>query len=142
MADRPYPEELRRAIVARNAPVLRRIHSSYLRQLAAASQRRDLVAVNHRLAALLASYFDVLFALNRQPHPGEKRLLAYAEAICPQRPAELAARIEDLLITSAASREVNRVVTLANGLIDELELLLSEAGLLSPGDRIESPRSL
>jgi hypothetical protein len=29
------------------------------------------VSLNHRTAALLASYFDVLFALNRVHHPGD-----------------------------------------------------------------------
>ena len=85
-ARQPYPEELRRAIVAKNHPILRAMSSSYLQQIEIAVQREDFVSINHRTAALLASYFDILFALNRLPHPGEKRLLHYAEALCAQRP--------------------------------------------------------
>jgi hypothetical protein len=48
--------------------------------------RGDAVSVNHRAAAFLASAFDVIFALNRVLHPGEKRLVSYVEASCPLRP--------------------------------------------------------
>jgi predicted metal-dependent phosphoesterase TrpH len=66
--------------------VLRQVRSSYAHQIAAAEVRRDTVSLNHRVAALLASYFDVLFALNRVLHPGEKRLVEYAERTCAERP--------------------------------------------------------
>jgi hypothetical protein len=72
----PYPEPLRRAIVAKNYPLLRRNQSSYRAQIALALERRDAFSVQHRVTALLASYFDVWFALAGEPHPGEKRLLA------------------------------------------------------------------
>ena len=73
----PYPEELQRAIIAKNGPILRKNHSSYRRQIELALNRCDPVSVHHRTTALLASYFDIWFALARQPHPGEKRLLQH-----------------------------------------------------------------
>ncbi len=72
-----YPEGLARAIVQKNLPVLGAIISSYEDQIRAAFLRQDLVSLNHRVAAWLSSYFDILFAAIRQFHPGEKRLLAY-----------------------------------------------------------------
>lgn len=92
----PFPEPLRNAIVAKNHPVLVRIRSSYRHQLEKAVERADLVSVNHRVTALLASYFDILFAVNRVPHPGEKRLLWYAER-CPVTPSGMRAQVEALL---------------------------------------------
>jgi hypothetical protein len=68
-----YPEGLRRAVLMKNWPVLRRNHSSYRRQIEVALNRGDIVSVQHRVTAFLASFFDVWFALERKPHPGEKR---------------------------------------------------------------------
>jgi predicted enzyme related to lactoylglutathione lyase/predicted nucleotidyltransferase len=70
----PYPPALQRAIIAKNHPVLRRNQSSYRAQIALALARNDAVSRNHRVTALLASFFDIWFALEREPHPGEKRL--------------------------------------------------------------------
>lgn len=85
----PYPEPLRRAIVTLNHPILRERRATFRHQIELSHARGDWVAANHRVAALLASFFDVLFALNRTTHPGEKRLLAQAAASCPRRPADL-----------------------------------------------------
>jgi len=72
-ADRPYPAELVRNIIKKNLPLLYESLSSYTKQTAQAELRLDSVAVNHRIAAFLASWFDILFALNHMPHPGEKK---------------------------------------------------------------------
>lgn len=80
----PYPDPLRRRIVEHNHPVLRAALPAYANQLASAVARHDLVSINHRLAGLLASYTtDILFALNRQPHPGEKRQVEALVRRCP-----------------------------------------------------------
>ena len=85
-AHQPYPEPLVVSIVRKNHPVLRKNLSSYLRQIEVSVARDDFVAVQHRVAALVASYFDVLFAVNRLPHPGEKRMLDIAKAQCEKLP--------------------------------------------------------
>ncbi|HET7095512.1 MAG TPA: hypothetical protein VFI22_18620, partial [Thermomicrobiales bacterium] len=71
-----------RAIVAKNHPILREARSRYRTPIQQAIDRRDAVSIQHRITALLASCFDVLFAINAVPHPGEKRLLACALAQC------------------------------------------------------------
>jgi len=93
----PYPEPLRRAIIDYNYPLLRGVIPSYFEQLAKGLRRGDGVSVNHRLAALLACYFDVLFAANRVPHPGEKRLVERAIALCPRLPEGLATDVAAVL---------------------------------------------
>ncbi|HNT53908.1 MAG TPA: DUF4037 domain-containing protein [Anaerolineaceae bacterium] len=100
-ARQDYPEALRRNIINLNQPVLRQIIPSYHHQIAKAVQRGDWVSINHRLAALLASYFDIIFAVNRVPHPGEKRLIAHATATCRRLPVDMAADIEVVLAAAA-----------------------------------------
>lgn len=73
-----YPERLRRNIISRNMRLLTGNLPSYDSQILKAVRRGDLVSVNHRTAALMESYFDVIFALNGMTHPGEKRLVAKA----------------------------------------------------------------
>ena len=126
-----YPDELRRRIVAHNHPVLRGVLSSYANQLAKAVQRGDLVSVNHRLAGLLASYFDILFAVNRRLHPGEKRLLEFALRDCPLQPAGMADDVTRILETGTA--ELGGLPEGVDGLIDRLDALLRDEELLPPG---------
>ena len=123
----PYPEPLRRAIVAYNHPILRGTLSSFRAQLVKALARGDLVSVNHRLAALLASYFDILFAVNRVPHPGEKRLLARAEALCSTLPPDMAADVVATL--AAAGAAPGDLLSPLDRLLDRLDEWLSIAQL-------------
>ena len=119
----PYPEPLRRNIIALNRPVLRDIIPSYATQIAKAVERGDEISVNHRLAALLASYFDIVFAFNRVPHPGEKRLVAQAEALCARLPEGMAADLSALLAASGTAG--SEVMARLNLLLDHLDALLA-----------------
>ena len=82
-----YPEKLRENIIRDNLMMIDGDSAfPFLRQLELASLRHDTVSENHRLSALLASYFDVLFAYSRSYHPGEKRLVEYAHKLCTALP--------------------------------------------------------
>lgn len=128
-ARQPYPDELRWAIVAKNQPILRNTLSSYMQQLEVALERRDHQSVNHRVAELLAGYFDILFAVNRQPHPGEKRLVAYAETLCPLRPLALAQQVE-AVVAAVAPAGQPELLAHAHALVDSLDELLLAEGLI------------
>jgi hypothetical protein len=131
-ATRPYPQPLRRAIVARNHPILRKTLSSYLAQIERAVWRGDSVSIQHRVTALLASYFDILFAVNELPHPGEKRLLQFAATRCAKTPPEMETQINALL-KSPAHPASPAIVKQANALLAGLDDLLTMEGLI-PGD--------
>ncbi len=129
-ARQPYPEPLRRAILAKNHPILREALSSYLRQSEKAIARGDLVSVNHRVAALLASYFDILFAMNRMPHPGEKRLVEMALAQCAKRPEGMCEQVSGLIHASGVGGQ--DVIAWIEALVEGLDELLRAEELL-PG---------
>ena len=82
----PYPAELSKNIVERNRKLLHGTMPAYDAQILKAARRGDLVSVNHRVSAFLESYFDLLYALNRKTHPGEKRLMSLCREQCPDLP--------------------------------------------------------
>ena len=51
-------------------------------QIEKAETREDFVSVNHRVTEFLASYFDIIFALNEMTHPGEKRMQSIGSKEC------------------------------------------------------------
>lgn len=131
-ARQPYPEPLRRAIIANNWPLLRDARSSFLHQIERAIARDDAISVQHRTAALLASYFDILFALNRVPHPGEKRLLPIARAECAVMPPDLERQVSDLLAATPPPWHDGRLLQTAHELVDSLEVLLRQDDPVDP----------
>ena len=68
----PYPKKLKENIISNNMKLLSGMLPSFDMQIRKAENRGDLVSVNHRVAEFLASYFDIIFALNEMIHPGEK----------------------------------------------------------------------
>lgn len=129
-AEQTYPEPLRHAIVAKNHPILRSTLSSYSHQIKMALGRNDHVSVNHRITALLASYFDILFAVNRLYHPGEKRLIAYVLANCPKYPPDFEKQINELLLAASTTGRPD-VLAKAGNLLDGLDALLVAEELIS-----------
>lgn len=104
--DVPFPEELRRNIINRNMRLLTGNLPSYDAQIRKAASRGDKIAVNHRMAAFMESYFDVLFALNRRTHPGEKRLDKLAERDCAILPKDFRKYIDTLFDSMYADQAV------------------------------------
>lgn len=95
--DIPYPDELRDNIIKRNLRLLDRYMPSYSKQIEKALDRKDFVSVNHRITEFISSYFDIIFALNRQTHPGEKRLIEICIDRCKKLPKDFEVNLEKLL---------------------------------------------
>lgn len=118
----PYPEGLKQNIVAKNYPLLKEKTPAYYHQIEKALKRHDHVSVNHRVAEFLASYFDILFAVNERPHPGEKRMLAYALKSCDRLPRQLETHIDELLGGIGSSN--GNLLSTIDDMVSELDRVL------------------
>lgn len=92
----PYPDELRDNIISKNLRLLTGNLPSYDTQIKKAFARKDMVSINHRTAAFLESYFDIIFALNKLTHPGEKRMVQYAKKQAEVLPANFEENLDKL----------------------------------------------
>lgn len=111
--DIPYPQTLKRNIIERNLKLLSGVLPSYDMQIKKARQRKDFVSVNHRTAAFLESYFDVIFALNEMTHPGEKRQVSLCKNHCTILPSHFEENLEALfthLFDEQAERCIQEMV--------------------------------
>ncbi len=94
----PYPKELKENIIKRNMMLIKeKPFASYYEQIEKAVKRDDIVSINHRISAFLASYFDVIFTVNELLHSGEKRLIQYAKNNCKILPDDFEENINKLL---------------------------------------------
>ncbi|MBQ1474246.1 MAG: DUF4037 domain-containing protein [Ruminococcus sp.] len=112
----PYPEKLRQNIIKRGMRLLHGNLPSYDAQIQKAAKRGDLISVNHRTAAFLETCFDVIFALNRMTHPGEKRMLQTAVDKAEILPEDFEKNINILLRSvftdlQTAEEALNSIVT-------------------------------
>jgi hypothetical protein len=133
LAKTPYPDELQRAIVTWNRPLLRTTQASYRHQLEIAIQRDDPVSVNHRVTALLASIFDIVFAVGKTQHPGEKRQLAYVAQIAD---IDVDPFMDGVLAVLHATAEPSgdRLLQRVDQLCDLVDRMIAQADLAQPSD--------
>lgn len=115
----PYPEELRENIIQKNLRLLRGNLPSYDIQIKKAIARGDMVSVNHRTAAFLESYFDIIFALNKMTHPGEKRMVQYAEEHAEILPDDFGDNLN--LLLQNLFTDSDRAVQILGEMIEKLE---------------------
>ena len=124
--DVPYPAPLRKNIILRNRKLLSGYLPSYDEQIKKAIGRNDIVSVNHRTAAFLESYFDIIFAMNSLTHPGEKREISYALKNCEILPESFEGNLS-LLLKSLFSSSAE-TPSILDSIIKNLDESLAKAG--------------
>ncbi len=111
-----YPEPTRARLLREQPELLR----YYLELLRISQRRDDSLYVQHMRYSIQMVFFNLLFALNRQYHPGGKRLLAHAQR-CAIQPPDLVARWDYIARLSA---DDGAVADLLQEQIDDLFRLI------------------
>jgi len=109
----PYPKKLKENIISNNLKLLNGMLPSFDMQIKKAEKRGDLVSVNHRVTEFLASYFDIIFALNEIPHPGEKRMQSICSKECkilPNHFDENLSRLFEGMFRKSISDVINDII--------------------------------
>ena len=101
----PFPKELKENIISKNFRLLTGNLPSYDKQIIKAFDRGDFVSVNHRIAAFIESYFDIIFAINELTHPGEKRMIQYAKEHSKILPKDFEENMNELLNSMGSTLE-------------------------------------
>ena len=101
----PFPKELRENIISNNFRLLTGNLPSYDKQIIKAFDHGDFVSVNHRIAAFIESYFDIIFAINELTHPGEKRMILYAKEHSKILPKDFEENMNELLNSMGSTLE-------------------------------------
>ncbi len=115
----PYPQKLKENILSRNLNLLSGMLPSFDTQIRKAENRGDLVSVNHRVTEFLASYFDIIFALNEMTHPGEKRM----QSICSQECRILPKHFDENLNRLFAGMYTECIVPVIHDIVVEINAI-------------------
>lgn len=115
----PYPQKLADNIIKKNFSYLKDVMFSYYDQLESAIIRHDFVSINHRTAAFLASYFDIIFAKNKILHPGEKKLVEFALENCSTLPENFENDVKSLAIGA-----IDLKLNTAENMVENLRIIL------------------
>ena len=113
----PYPKKLKENIIAKNMKLLSGMLPSFDAQIEKAENRKDFVSVNHRVTEFLASYFDVIFALNEMTHPGEKRM----QSICAKECKILPKNFDENLDRLFRGMFCDKISPIIKDMVDEMK---------------------
>ena len=116
-----YPDSLKENIIQLNLPLLKVAPGSYYHQLEQALVRQDWTSILVQINKFVISYFDILFALNKCYHPGEKRLIQQAKEQCLKCPPQLEEQVRQLMNLAASGS--NELLIRMDEMIGELQTL-------------------
>ena len=120
-----YPQKLKNNIIEKNYQVMYgKKMASFYEQLENAVKRNDVVSINHRISAILSSYFDILFALNEQLHVGEKKLVGYVLQLCDKIPSNFENDIKNVVSFNAFDIKNENILEKVKNLIENISKIM------------------
>lgn len=122
-----YPKQLKENIIKKNYPLLKKQMPAYYNQIEKALKREDFISINHRIAAFFASYFDIIFAINEVPHPGEKKLLKIIKENNLKIPKDMYKNVQTILKLAAVNS--TDILLEISDLVKNLDILLCSEGI-------------
>jgi hypothetical protein len=123
----PYPKSLKINIIERSMKLLTGLIGSYDNQIKESVFRKDLVNINNRISVFLASYFDLLFALNEIKNPGEKRLMEISKEKCKLLPKGFEENIQSLF--DCISKDINEINDIIEKMVYEIKYIVSSSNV-------------
>jgi hypothetical protein len=123
----PYPKSLKINIIERSMKLLTGLIGSYDNQINESIFRKDLVNINNRISVFLASYFDLLFAINEVKNPGEKRLIEISIEKCKLLPKGFTENIELLFL--CMSNDINKINEIIEKMVYEIKDIVSSSNV-------------
>jgi hypothetical protein len=118
----PYPQKLKKNIIERNMALISGSVISYDKQIKKSIYRKDLINLNNRISVFLASYFDIIFAINELPNPGEKRIMEICLNKCNILPNGFENNINSLI--QNMNSDESKILETINDIICELKRIL------------------
>lgn len=120
-----YPQKLKDNIIEKNYQVMYgKKMASFYDQLKNAVKRNDVVSINHRVSAILSSYFDILFALNKQLHVGEKKLVEYVLQLCDKIPCNFENDVKSIVSFNAFDIKSENILEKVKNLIENISKIM------------------
>ena len=94
---------------------------AYPKQIKKALKRKDFVSINHRIAEFLASYFDLLFAINEVTHPGEKRLIQLCKKKCKILPENFEEDLNLLFLYMFSDKKQDSFIEVLDRIVNNIK---------------------
>ena len=115
-------QKLRKNIVSVCRELLDGMAASCFNRIEVAIKRNDVIGVNYRLSEFTKYYFDILFALNRTFHPGEKRLIEFGIELCEWLPVDFESDLHGLF----TANENDKILSIISKLISNMDDLIEK----------------
>ena len=118
-----YPKQLKKNIIKRQLQLLDSAMSAYPKQIEKAVLQKDFVDINYLITKFLASYFDLILAVNEIIHPGEKRLVQLCKDQCKILPRDFEENLELMFFHMYNSEKQSLLIEDIQNIVNNVKMI-------------------